>query len=140
MTGVLSAAGRAFLRAFAGSLLVLLPGVLAAPNLNEFKGLGVAALIASLTAAFKVLETFVPQLSIPGQYGPILTSGLQAGVSAFIVFFPGVYTAPDLNGVKAGLTALLVGVATAVARALQGGFTQGEFPAPTRGLQPTEYR
>jgi hypothetical protein len=140
MTGVLSAAGRAFLRAFVGSMLVLLPGVLAAPNLNEFRGAGIAALIASLTAAFKVLEVFVPQLSVPGKYGPILTSGLQAGVSAFIVFFPGVYSAPDLNGLKAALTALLVGVATAIARALQGGFTQGEFPAPARGMTAAEYR
>lgn len=140
MTGVLSAAGRAFLRAFVGSMLILLPGVLAAPNLNEFFGLGVAALISSLTAAFKVLEVFVPQLSVPGKYGPILTSAVQAGISAFIVFAPGVFSAPNLSEARAALVAGLVAVATAVVRALQGFFTEGEFPAPQTGMAPAEYR
>jgi hypothetical protein len=43
MLHLLSEAGRSFLRAFGGAMLILLPGVLAAPNLDQAKGIGVAA-------------------------------------------------------------------------------------------------
>ena len=62
MLHLLSEAGRSFARAFGGALIVLLPGILAAPNLDGAIGLGIAALIAALTMGLKA--SFVRPLLI----------------------------------------------------------------------------
>lgn len=143
MTHLLSEAGRSFLRAFVGSLLVLLPGVLAAPNLNNAYGLGVAALIASVTAGIKVIQVYIPQLTFEAvvgkAYAAIVDSAARAFLGAFIVLLPGVLNAPDLSTSKTLITAALIAGVTAAVRALQGFLTPGDVPAPPKGIPtPTE--
>jgi len=53
--------GLSFVRAFAASLIVLLPGILAAPDLSAAKGLAVAALIAAVTAGIRAIQHFFEQ-------------------------------------------------------------------------------
>jgi len=132
--GLLSAAGRAFLRAFVGSLLILLPGVLSAPNLDESFGLGVAALIASISAGVAAVQVFVPQLTVPGRYGSIIADALRAFLATFLPLVTGVLSAPDLNTARAAGVAALVAAVTAAIRALQGYFTPGEHPNPQTGF------
>lgn len=139
MRGLLSAAGRSFLRAFVASVLVLAPGVLAAPNLDQSKALGVAALIASISAALKAIQVFIPQLSLPfGAYSEIANSFARAFIAAFVVAFVGVLDAPELDFSKAAITAVIVGALTAAIRAVQGAFTPGDFPAPQQGFAVAE--
>jgi len=131
---LLSAAGRAFIGAFAVSVIALSTGILSAPNLNEAYALGVAALFASLAAGVKVLQEFVPQLRfgsyIPQPFGAYLDAFLQAALGAFLVLMVGVLNAPDLANTKALLTSAIVGALMAGFRALQGLLTPGEHPNP----------
>lgn len=136
---VLAAAGRRFLQAFAAALVVLIPGILAAPDLNATFALGVAALFASVAAGIKALTEFVPQLSF-GAYvrqpiGAWLDAFVQAGLGALVITIPGVLAAPDLaTGRTLGLAAL-IGALTAGFRALEGLLTPGENPAPATGVR-----
>jgi hypothetical protein len=134
MRGVLSAAGRSFLRAFVASVVLLAPGVLAAPDLNQTKVLGVAALIASLAAGFKALQVFVPQLAFGGKYGELANSFVRAFLGAFLTSIIGILDAPDLSTLKSVAFAALVGALTAGIRAVQGFFTVGDYPAPQKGF------
>jgi hypothetical protein len=45
-------------RAFLGAFLILAPGVLGAPNLDQGKALLTAALVAGVTAAVRALQAF----------------------------------------------------------------------------------
>ena len=56
MESLLSAAGRAFLRAFVAALVVFAAGILAAPNLNRLVVLGVAALVGAFNAGVRALQ------------------------------------------------------------------------------------
>jgi hypothetical protein len=138
MRELLSEAGRSFLRAFAGSLLVLLPGVLAAPDLAGMKGVGVAALISSVVAGLKAIQVFVPRLSfaelVGEKYGVWVDSAARAFIGSLLVLLPGVLDAPDLSQSKALLTAAIIAAVTAAIRALQGVLTPGEFPNPSGGV------
>lgn len=131
---LLSSAGRAFIGAFAVSVVTLSTGILAAPNLNEAYALGVAALFASLAAGVKVLQEFVPALRfgsyIAQPFGALLDAFLQAAVGTFLVLFVGVLNAPDLETAKSLATAAVVGALMAGFRALQGLLTPGEQPNP----------
>ena len=131
---LLSAAGRAFIGAFAVSVLTLSTGILAAPNLNQAYALGVAALFASVAAGVKVLQEFVPQLRfgsyISQPFGAYLDAFVQAGLGAFLVSIVGVLNAPDLATAKSLITAAVVGALMAGFRALQGLVTPGEQPNP----------
>jgi hypothetical protein len=141
MLELLSEAGRSFLRAFFGSLLILLPGVLAAPNLDATVGLGVAALIASLAAGLKAIQVFIPQLSFASvlpasvkQYYAIVDSAVRAFIAAFVVSVLGWLAMPDLSVSKSLVVAALVAAVTAAVRAVQGALTPGDVPAPATGL------
>jgi hypothetical protein len=141
MRKLLSDAGRSALRAFIGSVLVLAPGILAAPNLNQMYLLGVAALIAAFTAAVRAVQVFVPQLSFASllpsnyaQYGVYLDSFARAFIGTLVTLLPGVLNAPDLGTAKSLAVAALVGAVTAGVRVVQGLFTKGEQPAPNAGL------
>ena len=138
MEHLLAQAGKSFLRAFAASLLILLPGVLAAPNLGGAYGVGVAALIASVVAGFQALQVFVPQLSfstlIKSPYATWIDSFVRAFLGTFIVLISGLDTSPDLHTLKAVIIAALVGAVAAGIRALQGALTKGDVPTPTKGL------
>lgn len=141
MNAWLSAAGRAFFRSFAGSLIILLPGVLAASNLDGMYALGVAALLSSLAGAIGVLADYVQYLTLTywlekiglGWLGPYADTALRTFVSACLVFLPGVLNAPDWNGAKAAFVAGLIGAASAAARAVADVFTKGEGPFPGFG-------
>ena len=131
---LLSAAGRAFIGAFAVSVVTLSTGILAAPNLNEAYALGVSALFASVAAGVKVLQEFVPQLRfgsyIAQPFGAYLDAFVQAFTGALLVSLIGVLNAPDLATAKALVTAAVVGALMAGFRALQGLVTPGEQPNP----------
>ena len=114
MTSVLSNAGRSFLRAFGASLVLFAPGVLYAANLNESKAIGIAALVASIAAGFRVLQDYVPQLQVTGAYGDYIGSFLRATIAQTLVLSIGILDAPDLKI----SSALFVG-------ALTGGLTAG---------------
>lgn len=45
-----------FARAFGASLVVLLPGIWAAPNFDAAKALAISALVASITAGFRAAQ------------------------------------------------------------------------------------
>jgi hypothetical protein len=136
---LLGDAGRAFLRAFIGALIILLPGVLAAPNLDQSYALGVAAFISSVVAGLKALTIFLPQLSfttwVGPQIGPLLDAFVQAFVGSLVILLPGVANAPDLNTGKSLLVGALIGALTAGVRAAQGLLTTGEDPLPATGIR-----
>lgn len=138
MRHLFSEAGRSALRAFIGSLIILLPGVLAAPNVSQMYGLGVAALIASVTAALKAIQVFVPQLSFAGllgtAYAAIADSFVRAFLGSLIVLLPGIMNAPDLSTAKGLATAAMIAAVTAGVRAIQGFLTPGDVPAPATGF------
>jgi hypothetical protein len=135
---LLGEAGRSFLRAFVASIVILAPGVLAAPNLNQSFALGVAALMASVAAGVKVLQVFIPQLSftayVGSSVGPFVDSFARAFIGALVISLPGVLNAPDLSTGRSLGLASIIGAATAGIRALQGLLTKGEGPAPATGI------
>jgi hypothetical protein len=141
MLVLLSEMGRSFLRAFAGSLIVLLPGLLSAPDLNGAVALGIAALVASVAMGLKAVQVFIPQLTfkslLPARlagWGNTVDSFVRAFLGALIVGLTGWLAMPSLDFSKAALTALLVGAITAAFRVLQGLLTSGDVPAPNTGL------
>ncbi len=138
MEKLLYAAGTSFLRAFAVTFLFAATGLLAAPNLNAAVALSWAALAASLTAGFRAVQVFVPQISFTNlvrqPYGSWLDAAVRAGVAAFITGVTGWLAAPDLSTWKSAALGVGIGVATAVVRALQGLLTPGHSPAPANGL------
>lgn len=140
MTKLLSAAGLSFLRAFGASLIVLGPGILAAPDLDRMRLLGWAALAASLAAGLKAVVAYVPALQL-GKYlgqpvGPWIDSFIQAFLGTAIVGLTGALGAPDLATGKALATAAIVGAVMAGLRALEGLATPGNSPAPASGVKP----
>jgi hypothetical protein len=142
MLELLSAAGRSFLRAFLASILVLAPGILAAPNLNKMYLLGVAAILASIAAGIRAIQAYVPEISLVHYlghpYGDWADSFLRAFLASLVVTLPGVLNAPDLSTGRSLATAAIIGAFTAGIRALQGFFTAGEHPSPGLGLSAPE--
>lgn len=145
MSTLIHEAGASFLRAGLASLIVLLPGILAAPNLKESGALAVAASYATAVAALKALQVYVPKLSV----GYLLTKSIGTGntalekiedsfVRAFLgtlfASLIGLMSAPDFSFTKSAVIGLLVGAVSAAIRTIQGALTPGEFPAPSAGL------
>lgn len=121
-------AALSFVRAFAASILVLAPGILAAPNLDAAYGLGVAGLIASFTAAIAAIQVFVPQITwghIAGVYGRYLDSFTRAFLGSLLVLGIGVLNSPNLHAARAAGVAALVGAFAAGLKALQELATKG---------------
>lgn len=139
MKNVLAQAGREFLRALGASLVILAPGVLAAPNLDQMFLLGVAALAASVAAGLKAVQAFVPALSFSEFVSQPLAAWLDAFSRAFLasllVFLVGLLSAPELVFDKAVVVAALVAALAAGFRALEGLLTKGEQPAPNTGIK-----
>ncbi len=140
MTGLLSNAGRSFLRAFAGSLLVFIPGVLAAPNLGAVRGLALAATVASLAAGLKAVQVFVPALSFASLvksqfYASLLDSFMRAFLAALFTLLIGLLDAPEFALSKSALIAVIVGAVTAGVRAIQGLATSSENPSAGSGFE-----
>jgi hypothetical protein len=139
MKALLEQAGREFLKAFGVSVVVLAPGVLQAPNLDQSFLLGVAALFASFSAGLKVLQGFVPRLSVSEfvkqPYAAWSDAFLRGGLAALFVSLVGILDSPDLSNWKAAATAALVGAVAAGFRALEGALTKGETPFVDAGLK-----
>lgn len=139
MLHLMNEASRSFVRAFVASVVVLLPGLLAAPDFATAKGLAIAAIIASVVAGLKALQVFVPQLSFKsisalGAYYVYVDSFVRAFLGTFFVAVIGVLTAPELSVTKSALVGLLVAAVAVGVRAVQGVLTRGDVPAPTKGL------
>lgn len=132
MKELLSAAGRAFLRAFGASVIVYAAGVLAAPNLDRAYALGVAALVASLAAGLRALQAYVPQLTLTHYlgvpFGPWADSFLHGFLGSLLVTWIAILGAPDLSLSRSVAVAAVVGALAAGIRALQGALTAGEAP------------
>lgn len=136
MKALLSAMGRTFLRDFGASLIILIPGILAAPNFNEAYALAVAAIIASISAGIRAIQAYVPQLYIPGVYGTIATAVLRSFVAGFLVMALGVLSSPNFAEAKSAFAAGLIAVISGVFVVLQRFLTPSEDPAPQVGLNP----
>lgn len=141
MLHLLSEAGRAFLRAFGAAFIVLVPGILAAPNMSVTLSLSAAALVACLSAGLKAVQLFVPQLSfaglLPGRLNPYYTwvdDFVRAALSAFITALLGWLAMPNLDFSKSVVVGLITGAIAAGFRAVQGAGTGGDVPAPDQGL------
>ncbi len=138
MKALLAQVGREFAKAFGAAVVILAPGVLAAPDLNQAFMLGVAALFAAVAAGVKAVQVFVPQLSfaafLPQPVAAWVDAFARAAIGAGLVSLVGVLNAPDLETAKALVVAALVGAANAGFRALEGLLTPGEDPAPSVGL------
>lgn len=138
MHALLSAAGRSFLRAFVASIIVLGPGILAAPNLDGAVTLGIAAVVASIAAGLKAIQVFLPQVSfvpyVKAPFGDWLDSFARAFLAAFVTALIGILAMPDFGAWKSAAIAALTGAIAAGIRAVQGLFTPGEKPASAVGL------
>jgi hypothetical protein len=139
MKHLLGEAGRSFLRALVGSLIILLPGVLAAPNLDKTYALGVAAFISLFTALIKTIQVFLPKTSfttwLGEPLGPLVDSFTRVFLGTLIVLLPGLSNTPNLDTGKAFIVATLIGAVTAGVRAVQGLLTRGDKPVPDSGLK-----
>lgn len=138
----LEKAGRAFLFAFAGSVVIYMPGILEAPNLKDASGLGVAALGAALAAGLLAIKALLPSFSL-GSVLPFLSVANVARVDMFVATFIGtlivgitdfIKQAPDLTGWDAVIVPVLTGALAAAFRTLVGAATPGETPMPEKGL------
>lgn len=138
MHTLLSNAARSFGRAWVSALIVLAPGVLAAPNLNRGVALGIAAVAASIAAGVKALQVFVPQLTfaslIAQPYAAWLDSFTRAFIGAFLTSLIGILNMPDLSTWHSLVVGAVVGAVAAGLRALEGLLTPGESPRPQTGL------
>jgi hypothetical protein len=141
MLVLISEAGRSFLRAFGAALIVLIPGILAAPNLTVALSLSGAALIAAITMGIKAVQVFVPALSfkslIPARfvgYGNYVDSFARAAIAAFIVGVLGWLALPNLDFSRSVIFGIITGALAAGIRAIQGALTPGDVPTPQSGL------
>lgn len=139
MLTLMSEAGRSFLRAFVGSIVILGPGVLAAPSFHQAVLLGMAAVVASIAAGLKALQVFIPKLSFKsisalGIYYVYVDSFVRAFIAAFLTSIIGIFAMPTFGFSKSLIISVLIAAATAGVRAVQGLLTHGEPPAPSSGL------
>lgn len=139
MQKLLYAAGTSFLRAFGIAFLSFAAGILGATNVGAAKALSIAALAASLAAALRAIQVFVPALSFDALIGQPYAAYVDAFVRMFLATFitaiTGWLAAPDWGTWHAALLGALTGAAVAAVRALQGLLTPGESPNPAKGVK-----
>lgn|SRR5574338_234865 len=139
MKKLLREAGREFLKAFGATLIVVLPGVLVATNLDQAFALGVSALIACFAAGFKAIQVLVPQISFAGFVRQPVAAYLDAftrtAVAAFLVSVIDFLNEPQYDNWKAVAFGALTGAVAAGVRALEGLSTKGEFPLRQFGAE-----
>lgn len=140
MKELVSAAGRAFLRAFVAALIIYGIGISTAPQLHQTYLIGVSAILGAFGAGIRALQAYVPALSfvkyLGHPYGDWVDSFAHGFLGSLLVTLPGAFGAPDLNTVRSLVIAAIIGAANAGLRALQGTFTIGEAPRPAKGLPP----
>ena len=138
MKNLLYEAGREFLKTFGVSLVVFVPGVLAATNLEQAQAFGVAALFASGAAGLKAIQVFFPRLSFAGLVRQPIAAWLdaftRASVPVFVATVIAWLNAPDYSNQKAFWVAAIVGAVAAGFRAVEGLLTKGETPLPNVGF------
>lgn len=139
MKTTFSAVSRTAVRAFGVAVLILAPGIWAAPDLNSSIALGVAALIAGLAAAVKTVQELIPSISfanlLPQPWAAWADAFTQAALGAFVVAVLGWMAMPDFGTWKSVLIGALIGAGAAGARALEGLLTPGETPIPSKGVK-----
>lgn len=135
---MLDSAGKTFLRTFAAALVVYSAGVLAAPNLNRLAALGVAALLAAISAGVKAVVVYIPEVSfvhwVGVGYGRFLDAFAHGALASLAVTLIGILGAPDLSTAHSLAVAGIVGAVNAGFRAIQAMITPGETPIPVFGL------
>lgn len=140
MKKLLEQAGREFLKAFGAALIVVLPGVLVATNLDQAFALGVSALIASFAAGFKAVQVFVPQLTfaalLPQPVAAWVDAFVRTAVATLLVSVISFLNEPQYDNWKAVLFGALTGAVAAGLRALEGLTTKGETPVTNFGVSP----
>ncbi len=123
-TNVLENAGRSFLRAFVASFIVFAPGLLKAPGMHGALLMAEAASIASLTAGFRALQDFVPQLQFNWTYagypvGDFIGSFVRGTLASFLVLSIGLLTSPTFSFSTSAITGVLTGALAAGILAVQ---------------------
>jgi len=140
MNVLISNMGRAFIKAFGSSLIVVLIGLSSQPDLNGTIGIGIAGLMASIAAGLTAITSYVPQLSFEHYFGhthgAIVDSFIRAFLASGIVAATGWLAEPNLSTWHAAVVGILVGAINAGFRGVQGFLTPGESPAPAKGLAP----
>jgi hypothetical protein len=140
VTALLSAAGRAFIRAFLASLLVFGFGILAAPDIGHLALAGVAGLVGAFAGGLRAIQAYVPKLALATYlghpFGDWAESFLQAFVASLIVTLPGLAGAPNFGVMKGLAVGAIVGALNAGVRAIQGFGSTGEHPSPAVGVNP----
>lgn len=138
MYNVLSAAGRAMLKAMLASFIVVAIGISAAPNLDAAKALAVAGLISIGAAVLAAFQTFIPALAfkayLPSPWGKMLDSFAHAAISAFVISLLGILNNFNLSTWKSLIVAAVIGAINAGLRAIQGALTPGEAPFRSDGI------
>lgn len=139
MKEILENAALELVRVLGAALLILIPGILNAPNVQTAVALSIAAVPALLSAGIKVIQNVVPALTWAGVIRQKVVAAwadafTRAAISVFLTFWLGWLAAPDWSTWKAALLAALIGAASAGVRALQGLFTPGESPVPKFGI------
>lgn len=138
MNTLLANAGKAFLKAFLASFLVVAIGLTSQPTISGSLGLGVAGIMASIAAGLAAIQTFVPQLTfapyLPAPYGSIIDSFIRAALGAFITSLIGILSEPSLSGWHALIVGAVVGAINAGLQMIQGTLTLGQHPVLTYGL------
>jgi len=54
-----------FLRAFAATMIVTVPGILASPNFDLAKAAGISAVVAALAAGFRAIQALFTTMETP---------------------------------------------------------------------------
>jgi uncharacterized membrane protein YhaH (DUF805 family) len=137
---VLGEAGRAALKAFLSSLLVVAIGISQQTNLDNAVAIGIAGLMAAFGTLLAVVQTFVPELSLraylPGLPGVLSDAFIHAFLGAFIVALIGIFNEPNYSTWHAAIIAAVIGAINVGLRAVQGALTTGEDPSPRTGIRP----
>lgn len=131
MKTLIEKAGASFLRAVVGSALVLIPGILNAPDKTTAIALAIAASYATLAAGLRAIQVFIPGITTGNA---IVDSFLRASIAVLVASLTSALAAPGFGFTKALLLSLLIGAVTAGLRAVQAVFTKEESPFPGQGV------
>jgi hypothetical protein len=138
----LNAAGRAFLFAFGAAVVVYVPGVLEAPDVDGAAMLGLAAVAASFTAGLAAVKQLLPSFSwktVLGKWLPVpwisrLDIFTFTAAGTLIVSVSDVLsTAPNLSTWPSAFTAAATGALAAGFRTAVAAGTKGETPLSAKG-------
>lgn len=137
----------AFAKAFLVVAVAAAAGLLSLPDYGGVGSRALAAGCAAIAAGLAALQTFVPAISvrryIDEPWGSAIDSAIHAGLAIFLTMTAGWFNSPDFSAWHAFATSLVVAVAAAVLRALQGGLfgphpQEVPTPNPRRTATPAD--